>query len=347
MTRRIPAHVDSAKKRASEQVQHAVADRAAYDGSKDQLTLSGAVQINDSSSAMWTREVTFDRPTGDAHAVGPVKVDYKETEGSRKEAADAMHVTAERADMSGSDSAATFYGKPVRVWQGGNQIQAPEVQIERSARRLIARAAENSAEVRTILVGAVENGGAGQQSNAPATEPRCGTAQKTAGAGGSQPTGSSVVRIASGALVYSGGLRQVEFTGGVRADTPDATVRATEATAFLAGERQTQSSAVPTIEGGVEKIVARGPVEVARPGTSASGEKLVYEARTRTFVLSGSARGPAKATDVRGTTTAAAFRFSACDDRLEALGEAPGAPTQRVNTDAVASGAKKRERAER
>jgi hypothetical protein len=62
------------------------------------------------------------------------------------------------------------------------------------------------------------------------------------------------------------------------------------------------------------------------------------------LVLSGSGREPAKAMDARGTTTAAAFRFNACDDTLDAVGEAPGTPTQRVDTDAAASGAKQREK---
>jgi lipopolysaccharide export system protein LptA len=305
--------------------------------------------MNDAAGAMWAREVTFDRASGDAHAVGPVKVDYVGPTDTGKKAGDAMHITADRADMNGANSAATFYGKPVRVWQGGNQIQAPQVDVEREAKRLIARSTDNTPAVRTILVGAAENTGPGQQGNGAATRAKCGDlkAAGSADAGGQQPTNASVVRIASGALVYSGGMRQVEFTGGVRADTPDATVHAAEATAFLSGERQTQNSVVPTIEGGLDRIVASGPVDVARPGTRAWGAKLVYEAAMRTFLLSGSSREPAKATDVRGTTTAAAFRFNACDDTLDALGEAPGAPTQRVNTDAAASGAKKREKAER
>jgi hypothetical protein len=74
---------------------------------------------------------------------------------------------------------------------------------------------------------------------------------------------------------------------------------------------------------------------------------MVYEAGNRTFLLSGGEGEPAKAMDARGTTTAAAFRFSACDDTLEALGESPGAPTQRVKTDAVASAAGKRDKAGR
>jgi hypothetical protein len=153
-----------------------------------------------------------------------------------------------------------------------------------------------------------------------------------------------VVRVASVGLVYSGALRQVEFSGGVRADTPDATVRAAQATAFLSRDRDRQTSGVPSLEGGLERLLASGPVDVTLPHTRASGEKLTYDAATRVFVLSGSGREPAKAVDAKGTTTAAAFRFSACDDTLEAMGQAPGVSSQRVETEAVANGAEKREK---
>lgn len=347
VTRRIPAHLDTAKKQVAEELQHAIADRAAYDGAKDRLTLSGAVRMSDGATTTWAREVAIDRATGDAHAVGPVKVDYLGGRDSSKRAGDPMHIVAESADVNGANSSATFYGNPVRLWQGGSQIQAPEMELDRNAQRLVARdsgnAAPKPAAVRTILVSGAVNASAGQPSGV--AQPGCG-GPKAVSAGGSRTRGASsgAVRVASGELVYSGVLRQVEFTGGVRADTPDATVRAREATAFLSGDRANQSSGVPSLQGGLDRLAANGSVDVALPGTRASGEKLAYDAATRVFVLSGSAREPAKAVDVRGTTTAAAFRFSACDDTLEAMGEAPGVSSQRVETDASPSGAEKREK---
>jgi lipopolysaccharide export system protein LptA len=346
--RRIPPHLDAGKKQVAEELQHAVADRAAYDGAKDQLTLAGAVRMSDAASTMWARQVALDRATGDAHALGSVKVDYVGQPGSPKQAGDPMHIMAERADVDGASSSATFYGSPVRVWQSGNQIQAPEVQLERDAKRLTARgsgnAAANSATVRTILVSGAEGGGSGQQGGGSA-EPRCGVGKPLAAdAGRAQQAGSSVVRIASGRLVYSGVTHQVEFTGGVRADTADASVRAAQAIAFLSGNRSGQSGPPQSLDGGLNTVVASGEVYLARRGTHASGEKLVYEAATRIFVLSGSGSEPAKATDARGTTTAAAFRFNTCDDTLDALGDAPGGATQRVDTDAVAGGVKQREK---
>lgn len=343
VTRRIPPHLNGAKRQVAEEIQRAVAGRATYDGKSNQLTLSEAVRMSDAASTVWARQIAIDRTTGDAHALGPVKVDYVGQSGSSKQVADAMHIVAEHADVDGANSTAMFHGNPVRVWQGGNQIQAPEVQVERDERRLMARGTGDSVAVRTILESAPGSGGTGQQSGA--AQPGCG-AVKQVSAGGSkaQVTGTGAVRVASAGLVYSGVSRQVEFTGGVRADTPDATLRAAKATAFLSGDRGKASSGFSSFEGELERLVANGSVEIALPRTRASGDKLTYDAAGRIFMLSGIGQEPAKAMDARGTTTAAAFRFGACDDTLEAMGEAPGVSSQRVETEAAASGANKKEK---
>jgi len=119
----------------------------------------------------------------------------------------------------------------------------------------------------------------------------------------------------------------------------DGMVRATEATAYLA-KQSAKSGSLMSLQGGVQRIVAEGQVGLTRPGTRVSGERLLYQAENRTFVLSGG-QEPAKAADARGTTTAAAFRFSACDNTLEALGEAPGAPAGKVVTETVPAGARR------
>jgi lipopolysaccharide export system protein LptA len=321
-----------------------------YDGDTDQVTLSGAVRTNDATSAMWSRELTFDRSTGNAHASGPLKVDYAASDAARTGDGDVMHILADRADMDGASSSATFYGRPVRVWQGGNQIQAPEVIVRRDSNELAARGAtgtSGSGAVRTTLVSAPDtNGERSAAGSSSATGCRVRPTDSSA-AGAGAPGGANVVRITSGGLVYAGGQHRVDFTGGVRAEAPNATIHAREATALLAGERQTQSRAIPTMDGGLKRIVAIGPVDLTRAGTRAFGDKLVYEAASQTFVLSGSGREPARAVDVRGKTAAAAFRFNGCDDTLEALGQAPDTERQRVDTDAVQSGAKKRENAGR
>ena len=347
MSRRLPQR-DKGK---PEDVQLASADKATYDGGTDQAVLVGSVRMHDATGALWAQQVTIDRTTGNAHAVGQVKADFVQEAGNASSTAEPMHILAERADVDKANASAIFYGRPVRVWQGGNQVQAPEVQVERAAKRMIARSGKSGSSaginsaVRTILVSRPAAATDGQQGNGGRAA--CGTdGGATAQSGKGRDSAGNVVKIVSGGLMYSGSLNQVQFTGGVRAETVDGIVRAVGATAYLMNVRGNKSETA-SLEAGVERIIAEGEVGLTRPGTHVSGERLVYQAANRSFVLSGGRQQPAKAVDARGTSTAAAFRFSACDDTLEALGEAPGAATRKVETEASATGAGKKEKAGR
>jgi hypothetical protein len=55
------------------------------------------------------------------------------------------------------------------------------------------------------------------------------------------------------------------------------------------------------------------------------------------FLLTGDGSTLPKAVGAQGTTTGAALRFDSCDDSVQALGAVPGAPVQRVRTDARVS----------
>ena len=345
MTRRLPAK----RKGDAGEVQHATADRVVYNGGSDQLVLSGGVRMNDASGGMWAQQVSMDRSSGDAHAVGPVKAEYVQGAGSANAGSEPMHILAERADVRKGNDSATFYGSPVRVWQGGNQVQAPEVEVERANKRLTARSGKgrsgNALGVRTILVSEDSGGDGGQTGGGTGVSAGCGTSRTgTAQKSAERQSAGSAVRISSGGLVYSGALHQVEFTDGVRAEMTDETVQAAQATAYL-GKQSGKSSGPGLMEGGVERIIAEGGVVLARPGTRVSGEHLLYQAAQRSFVLRGGEQ-PARAVDARGSTTAAAFHFSACDNTLEALGEEPGTPSRKVETESTATSAK-REKASR
>jgi len=81
----------------------------------------------------------------------------------------------------------------------------------------------------------------------------------------------------------------------------------------------------------------------------ASGERLVYTAADRVSLLTGDKNAPPKAVDAQGTTTGAALRFrNSCEAgggvSVEALGEIPGEPAQRVRTDARVSNPRKKEK---
>jgi lipopolysaccharide export system protein LptA len=149
----------------------------------------------------------------------------------------------------------------------------------------------------------------------------------------------SVVRIASDRLVYSGDLRQAEFSGGVRAETVDGTLRANQAMVYLqqtAGTGQTSGARgasaaagassgdeVLSLAGSVERMVATGQIEIEQPGRRATGGRLVYTASDQLFVLTGDCKVQPKLVDAaHGTVTGATLRFHTGDNSVVVSHEA-------------------------
>jgi lipopolysaccharide export system protein LptA len=361
MTRRAPAK--SATKaggpaKAQDDVEQGSAQRAIYEGDLQRLTLTGGVQVSDAGSRLWANQVTLSRATGDAQAQGAVKVDYvqqpqvsaQQVAAKTGAQAEPTHILADRADMDRAGGVATFYGKPARLWQGASQVQAPVIELDQTQSRLIARSEASTgwsstaqaAQVHTVLVRTASEEPGAASSNA-AKSPGC-TVAPAVGAGpakaGSGPASGNVVRIASGGLIYSGILRQADFTGGFRADTVDAVIQASQATAYLqkalvkgSEAPASQMGAIASLGGTLERVIASGHVGVEQPGFHASGEHLVYTEADELAVLTGEGKSPAQAVDAQGNATAAAeLRFSTCDrsGRVEAL----GAPGQGVRTNA-------------
>jgi lipopolysaccharide export system protein LptA len=359
--------------KTKEEVERATADRAAYDGDLDRVTLSGAVQLSDAESVLWANQVTLDRATGDAHALGAVKGIYAQEASapaagergaavgsgsmtghgsaqSQNTAAEPTHVLAERAEMNHAWGIATFYGKPARLWQGGSQVQAPVIELARVEQRLTAHgesAAGGSAQVHTILVGSASDSPGAAKTGAE----KAGSAKAGASKAGARLPG--VMRIASGGLVYSGSLRQAVFTGGVRTESVDGTVRANEATVYLrqpatktaasgttarGNSAEPETAAVPSLAGGVERMVATGQIEMEQPGRKATGAQLIYTASDQLFVLTGDRKAQPCLIDAeRGTITGAVLRFHTGDDSVVVSSVESGAPssatTQRVHTE--------------
>jgi lipopolysaccharide export system protein LptA len=238
------------------------------------------------------------------------------------------HVLADRAELVHATGVATFHGRPVRLWQGGSQVQAPVIEIARQQQRLTARAEASAggAQVHTVLVSAgsdasgAAKAGAGSSATAKPADGKTATSERL----------PSVARIASGGLVYSGDLRRAVFSGGVRAETADGTIRANEATVYLqqaVGAAQSSGTkaaaappagdALPSLAGSVERVVAGGQVVIEQPGRRAAGEHLVYTASDGLFVLTGDGKTLPRLVDsARGTITGAALLFHAGDDSV-------------------------------
>jgi len=355
--------------RQGDGIERATAQQAAYDGALDRVTLTGGVQLTQAASELWASQLTLDHATGDAHAVGAVKVDYLQSDapqtGQRagvqsrgaKGNAEPTHILADSADMDHATEVATFYGKPVRLWQGGSQVQAPVIELARAQKRLIARGdaatgwsgATQPAQVHTVLMNSAgDRGSAGKQDPA---QTACATTTAAKPAASARPQ-QQAVRIASGGLVYSGILGQADFTGGIRAETAGSTIRANQGIVYLdsATDAGGGPAATPSLAGNPDHMVVSGKVVIDAPGLHATGERLLYTADDQVFLLTGDSKNPPRAVDIRGnTTTGAALRFHhACEaaggDTVEALGALPNQPAERVHTESRVGGNPRKEK---
>ena len=348
---------------AQEDVQHANAQRAAYDGILDRMTLTGDVELTGTgelrngkkyTSELWASQVALDHKTGDAQATGSVKMNYMQDASSSAgggrtalgQAQEPTHVLAERAELDHANEIATFFGKPVRLWQGGDQVQAPVIEFARAVRRLIARGDTTTGwstrgAGRAGAYGTIFGGGPMlPEQRRVAQHLRClPVALPLPGPEQQRPVpvrkGSRPALCVSRAAVWSTRdlLRQADFTGGFRADTVDGTIRAGAGTVYMqksGGDAANSGDYGPTLGGDVDHMVATRQVELDKPGMHATGERLVYTTSDRLVVLTGDDKAPPTAVGPQGTTTGAALRFNSCNGSVEAL----GAEGQRVRTNA-------------
>jgi len=326
------AKADANSNNANEDIQHATAQRASYDGDLDRMTLTGGVRMIEDESTLWTNRLVFDRKTGDAQASGAVKVDYvqnalQSATKSQATPAEPVHIVADKAEFIHATKVVTFTGDPVRLWQGGSQVQAPVIEIDHAQQQITAHgvAPAQTELVHTILVGTGSDNSSTAKIEAQKTTESKNAAVKPA----SQEHLPQVMRIASGKLVYSGILHQADFSGGVHAETVDGTVRANQATVYLqkSAGQGTQPAALraPSIAGKVERMVATGQIEIEQPGSRAMGEHLQYTASDRLFVLTGDDRVQPKMVDAQqGTITGAAISFHSGDKRVVVSNSVPG-----------------------
>lgn len=310
--------------------ERATAERAMYEGELERMTLTGNVQMTDAGSVLWADRVVTEQRTGDAAADGSVKVSYLQAKGGAGKGGDGkgvaagvgdepVHVMAARAELKHDSQMATFHGavgRAARLWQGASQVEAPVLQFEQKARRLVAKGEGQGAPmaVHTVLVS--------------------GASAAKAGAGGLAGK-TNVVRVVSREMTYSDESRRADFTGGVQVDSADGRMRGQQAVADLqaVGVGSAQSAGKGGFMGGVERVVASGQIVIDQPGRRATGEQVVYTASDGMFVLTGTADAMPKIVDEqRGTVTGTSLRFHAGDESVVVSNGGSGAG-QRVRTE--------------
>jgi lipopolysaccharide export system protein LptA len=317
--------------------QRATADRAVFDGSSQQLTLTGTVQVADSESTVWADRVVMEQETGDARADGAVRASYlqpKDSDAKSASAAEPVHVLAVRGEFKHDAGLAKFYGgtgtagRPARLWQGESQVEAPVLEFEQRERRMVAHGAgpEAGMVVHAVFVSAAS--------------PAAGDSSAKAGGKGSKPV---PVRVASHEMKYDDVARRGDFTGGVRVDDADGTMRSQQTVVYLkpadsakAASDSKKAAVVQTgfMGGAVDRMVATGGVEVVQPGRRATGEQLVYTASDGMFVMTGlPGNAPRMMDEAQGAITGASLRFHAGDNSVVVTNGPDAGSGQRVRTE--------------
>jgi lipopolysaccharide export system protein LptA len=281
------------------------ADRAAYDGASERLSLFGGVHLAEAGTSLTADTVTVDQESGDAEAHGNVAATLS---GSGPQA---THVAAQQAFLHKATQIAEFEGtpsRPARLWQDASQVEAATITVDRQKNTLVARPAPGG-EVHSVF--------AGERATAPE--------------GAKQAP--SVLRVESRLLEYSDALHQAVFSGPVRLEGATGEVRGQRTTVFFTPTEKAagKTSAADTnlMGGSLDHVVVAGDVKLEQPGRHGTGEQLVYKASDGSFVLTGTLAAPPRIVDAQqGTVVGASLLFRAGDSTIVVAG-APATGEQR------------------
>jgi len=292
----------------------ATAGRAVYEGTGEWLHLTVSPRVEDGGLQLTADKIDVSQDSGDAFAHGNVKASWvgSGTGDSGKQGGPALggkgpaHVVAAEARLHQPTGEATFKGQ-ARLWQQANSVAAPVIVLDRQKETLVARTTDPAEPVRVVLLSA--------------SAADTGKAQGKDASGKAQTP--SVIRMRGGELRYSDAERKAVMRGGalgtVTAETGTATSVSEQVELILlpAGNHAGKDGASAQ----VDRMIARGRVEITSEGRRGPGEQLVYSGETGEYVLTGTATVPPKMTDAaRGTVTGEALIFHGRDDSVSIEG---------------------------
>ena len=231
----------------TQDVSTASAERAAYDGATNMLSLLGSVHLDDSGTSLMADAVAFHQESGDAEAHGNVAVTLaggaagggvRAANGLNGNTAgsEATHVAAQQAFLHKASQVAEFSGtaaRPARLWQNASQVNAGNIVVDRQKNTLVARPLVAGGTVESVFVGAAAKMGMGGGGAAPvdgAAAGRSASARITPGG----TAAATILRVESRLVEYSDGLRQAVFEGPVRIDGSIGEVRGQRTIVYFA-----------------------------------------------------------------------------------------------------------------
>jgi lipopolysaccharide export system protein LptA len=325
---RVPAKMTSGTVTAvGAQTSTATAARAEYDGATDTLTLTGKPVFHDETLEMTAERFVVERAAGNMMATGSVQTTVRSSSqsgpGGLLSGNQPTHVIARQVQVLHGSQSAIFSGH-ARLWQGGNSVEAPVIELSQKMQTLTAYGQEACTEcVHTTFLGEAALGQAAE--SAQPGKPKAARAGSLAEESSSR--GPSTYRVLSERLLYSDAERKATFSQHVEAVSSSGDVFADQAEVFLtaAGPRFQSNRVVASSENGkhasphsnnspqssVERIVATGHVVVEQQGRRGTGTRLVYTASDGRFVLTGDGAHPPQVLDsIQGTVTGQVLTFS-------------------------------------
>jgi lipopolysaccharide export system protein LptA len=247
------------------------------------MTLTGDPRVIDGGTTVVADNIRLLRTSGELFATGNVKTTYSELTqqpgGALLANSDPVHVTAKAMNAVQSSGLAHYTGG-ARLWQGSNIVEAPAIDFEQKTRTIVA-----TGDVKHLVSSWFTQVDAkGKSSTMLVTAPK---------------------------LNYSDNERQAHYSGGVTVKSNDGVMTAGRADVFLNPAGTKAAIAGPSQ---LDHIVATTHVLVQQLERRAEGEKLVYQASTGTYVMTGGS--PMLSDPVNGTVRGDSLTFYNRDDRV-------------------------------
>jgi lipopolysaccharide export system protein LptA len=300
----------------------ATAARAEYDGATDMLTLTGTPIFRDGSLELTADRLAVERAGGNMLATGSVQTTVRASKqtgpGGLLSGALATHVIARDARVL-HDSQTVIFSGQARLWQGGDSVEAPVIELSKKMQTLTAYGEQSCNQcVHTTFLG---------QSAGSVPSERSSAGKSGEFADGDTRRAPSTFRVVSQRLLYSDAERKATFSDHVEAISSSGDVFAGMVEVFLtpANVHAQSRSGIATAEkadktsarsnnspqSSVERIVATGHVIVEQPGRRGTGTRLAYSASDERFVLTGDAAHPPRVVDsIQGAVTGDVLTFS-------------------------------------
>lgn len=319
-----------AKGSVAAQVSTATGARAEYQGANDTMTLTGtpasAPVFRNEQLELAATHIEVERARGIMIATGNVQTTLRPGGAPATGASNSMrggllggnqpvHVIAAQA-ISRRATQETIFSGHARLWQGGDMVEAPVIELSQKQQTLVAYGAGDCTQcVHSTLIGA-PIGAPGNPARARRDSPAAAETDEKNG-------GPAAFTVVSERLLYSDAERKASFLGRVEVTSSSGQTFADQAAVYLSPpgargsgraqgtEKNLASERNQSPQSSVERIVATGHVRVAQPGRSAKGSRLVYTASDGRFVLTGDDKTPPEAEDAaQGTVTGRTLTFS-------------------------------------